>query len=401
VPTLLGVAHFAGERVVVTNFGLLARAASGYRLTCEERIGGLIAEVEGSARSGFVSTQSGLFVEQGDLCSWQRGARSARNDWLLDLSAPDGFEDDVQFALVQAADTFELSVERAVAGENFGVLHAFDPESGFEQLAAGSASHLFVAGYRTDPRAFWLGHSDDGGQSWLEDAPGVDNDYATVRLGVVDSTRPEAVFLIAETVAGTGQQLWRFDADAREATLVLQLEDGELFGGMAFADQDVWVAGRRREVGSLYRAPRASLAFERVVDEAPPLECLAFEDDVLLGCVNDFTYGSEFVLGSSSDGGRTWLPELTLADLGRVTSCGEDCKATVDALHGTYGTLAGGDAGAQSSKRDAGASAASHARAAGCDVHARGSATRSWLWLALAIAASLRRAGQRHWRVLA
>lgn len=88
VPLLFGVAQFAEERVVITNFGLLARVGSGYRLTCEERIGGLISKAVGAEHAGYVSTGVGLFVSDGDLCSWQTGASSARNEWLLDFESP-------------------------------------------------------------------------------------------------------------------------------------------------------------------------------------------------------------------------------------------------------------------------------------------------------------------------
>lgn len=402
VPLLFGVAQFAEERVVITNFGLLARVGSGYRLTCEERIGGLISKAVGAEHAGYVSTGVGLFVSDGDLCSWQTGASSARNEWLLDFESPAVSDEPVVFALVQDPETFELTVESATGTEDFTVLHSFSSDTGYRELRAGSARRLFVAGYRFEPREFWLAHSDDGGTSWLEDAPPLDNAYASFRLERVDPTDPDAVFLVAETVAGTGQELWRFDAESREPSLLLELADGELFGGLAFSGDDVWVAGRRRGAGSLYRADRAELAFERVEAETPPLECLAVDQGELLGCVNDFTYGSEFVLGRSSDGGRTWEPELTLQDLGQVESCGDDCRSTTDALHATFGTLSSPDAGVAP---DAAPGPLPREREPGrsgfCSASPERSAGRLSAWFIVLLLFALRRVGGGQWRSLA
>lgn len=348
-PELWDVQNLAGETVVVTNFGLLSRYEGGWRVTCEEVIGGLLLDVQGDDAESLVSTDSGLFVQAGGLCDWSSGPASVGNDWALSLSSSrvDSGEARARFALVLDAETSELHVERSVGGQDFTVIHSFASTSGYRELeSGGEPAALFVAGYTYEPRTWNLAFSTDEGETWDEAAPEVDNDYATMFLRLVDPAFPRAVFLQAETVAGLGHELWRFDAETGEAESLLTLEDGELFGGIALSGDTLWVAGRHRDGGSLYRADRSELVFSRVVDSGPAFECLAAHDGTLYACVNDFTLASDFILGSSTDEGETWTALMTVSDLGKVAGCSEECAATVQWLQGTYGVPAeGGGAG--------------------------------------------------------
>jgi hypothetical protein len=339
VPALQGVTELSGETVVVTNFGLLTRRDGGWLLTCEERIGGLILTVEGDSQGGFVSTSNGLFETGGDICSYTRAATSDRSEWLLDYAvARDVSARTVgHFALTLDSTRASITVERA-EGEAFEVLQEFPLESGFDEIAVGgSPPRVYVAGYPNDTREWRLTYGGDDGEEWVELRPTVDNAYTTMTLLGVDPNDAEVLFVHAQTVVGQGHELWRFDARSQAIEQVLILESSEVMGGFAFDDGAVWVAGRRRDGGSLYRADRETLAFERVVDDGPPFECLAALSGELHACVNDFTYASNFLLGTSRDGGETWTPALTLDDLGGVDSCGEDCASTTDQLHADYG----------------------------------------------------------------
>lgn len=349
-PELWDVQNLEGEPVVVTNFGLLSRDADGWRLTCEEAIGGLLLDAQGDAAESFVSTDSGLFQQSGGVCDWSSGPASVGNDWALSfsLSRVDEGEAPARYALVIDAETQELHVERSVPGQDFEVIHSFDRTSGYRELeSAGDPAALFVAGYTNEPTQWNLAYSVDDGETWEETAPEeVDNAYSTLHLRLVDPAFPHAVFAQAETVAGLGHQIWRFDADSGAIEKILSLQDGEVFGGIALSGDTLWVAGRHRGGGSLYRADHATLEFSRVVDEGPPFECLAAHDGMLYACINDFTYASEFLLGGSTDDGATWTPLMTIGDLGTIAGCDDGCSVTVEWLRGSYGITDGADAGA-------------------------------------------------------
>jgi hypothetical protein len=260
---------------------------------------------------------------------------------------------------------------------------------------------VFVAGYTFEPRTWNVAFSVDNGETWTEVSPEVDNEYATMALRLVDPRSPGAVFVHAETVAGQGHELWRFDAESGAAAKLLTLEDGELFGGMALSDDVLWVAGRHRGGGSLYRADRGELEFQRVVDSGPAFECLEAHDGILYACVNDFTYASAFILGSSQDEGETWAPLMTVEDLGQVASCGEECSATVDWLTASYGVPpadagGGGSSGADSGSLPEGTTADSEG--GGCQVvtrRASGQTLLAWVGALLVLSALGRRTAAR------
>ncbi len=371
-PELWGVQNLAGEPVVVTNFGLLSKEAGGWKLTCEERIGGLLLDVLGGSGAGLASTDVGLFTEQANACDWQAGPAVASNDWVfsLSLAGSSGAAASSAYALVIDSDTRELNVERSEAGLDFEVVKSFDSTSGYRELvAAGQPGSIFVAGYGQAPRAWRIAFSVDGGENWEEVLPEVDNEYATMRLQLVDPEQPHAVFFRAETVAGQGDEIWRFDADTQQSERLLTLEDGEIFGGMTLNEDSLWVAGRRRTAGSLYRAARADLEFERVVESGPAFECLSAHEGVFYACVNDFTYASKYLLGASMDEGKTWTPALTVEQLGEVDSCGAECMKTADWLHGAYGVPGsagtGGASAAAATGQSNGTGGASAAAATG------------------------------------
>jgi hypothetical protein len=247
------------------------------------------------------------------------------------------------FALVIDRETQELQVERSADGEDFEVVHSFETSSGYRQLVAGGdPPALFVTGYTFNPRTWNVAYSLDAGETWSETSPEVDNDYATMVPRLVDPEARTILLFQAETTLGVGHEVWSFDAENESAERVLHMEEGEIYGGMTLNGDALWVAGRRRgagaaELGSLYRADRQDLEFERVVDEAPPFSCLDAFDGALFGCVNNVTYASNFMLGRSTDEGQSWEPHITLADLGSLQSCGRQCCATLEWLTGDYG----------------------------------------------------------------
>ncbi len=346
-PALLSIESAGSEPVVVSNFGLLDHDENGWHLTCEEQIGGLILDVAFDGRRAVVSSDSGLFVQDGDLCGWAAGPASVTNEWFVSFataSSPDR-ESGTPFGLLVDADTQELVVERG-EGDQLAPVGRFDGSIGYREIAAGGApAGVFVGGYSFDPRVWNLAYSTNDGDDWAQVSDVVGDDYSTAHLSLVDPERPEGVFIELMTTVGQPDELWRFDATSGEAELMLILEDGELLSGITLGTDALWVAGSRRSGGSIYKADRQDLVFTRVSESAPITNCLAEVDGELYVCVNDFTVSSQYIIGVSNDEGLSWSPFLTLGDLGTVDSCGETCTKTDDWLRASYGVSASPDAG--------------------------------------------------------
>jgi hypothetical protein len=396
-PELWGVESLAGTQVVVTNFGLLHQQDAGWQLSCEETIGGgLILDVQGDAMSGFVSSDSGLFQQQDGLCDWIPGPHSMSNDWLLSysLARVTGGGTDAQCALVLDNATGEVRMEMAEATGDFQGVRVLDQDVSYRGVACGGQPpSIFAAGYTIDERKWKLTFSLDGGDSWAEALPQVDNDYSTFSLLEVDPLSPHEVFVKAETVAGTGDEIWLFNAEEAGIRRLVKLEEGEIFGGIAFDGEHVWVAGQRRGAGSLYRASLEDLEFSRVVEAGPQFGCLSAQGGSLYACVNDFTRSSAFVLGASDDGGVSWEPVLTIEDLGKLSACGDECLPTLSWLEGEFGLV---EADTESPSAEAGEPASedtdgAQSKGGGCTLSGRApSFPPVALWLAVALGAVAR-----------
>lgn len=392
-PELWSAESIKGELVVVANFGLLTERTDGWFLTCEETIGGLLLDVRGNAEQHFVSSDTGLYTQTGDICEWSSGPSSSNNNWFLGFSLPTVSVGTPTNSYVLLADreTSDLLVQRAEAGANFSTVHALDESVNFRTLATGGEpASVFVAGYDNDPRDWHIAYSLDAGDSWDYATPDVDTEYTTMVLRLVDPEYPRAVYIEGQTVLGQSDELWRFDAESGETELLLKLDDAELFSGITLSEEHVWVSGRRRGAGSLYRAERGTREFARIVDDGPEFGCIAAHDEALYVCVNDFTYQSDFILGRSTDQGLSWQPALTVEDLGVVASCGVECDATTDWLHGAYG-ISEADAGAPNGEGpgagdDSDSGKESKRSSGGCSVQA-GAAPRATLYGVLGLLA--------------
>ncbi len=353
-PLLLELEQGSSGLVVVSNFGLLEKTDDAWRVICEEHIGGLILDVDSDQERTFVSSDTGLHVQDGDLCGWVSGPASASNDWFVSFSAAPSADDEprVPYALVVDPDTDELLVQVS-DGDQMNTIGRFPNDVGYRDiLAAGNPAGIFVAGYSFNPRTWNLGYSTDGGETWDQATPEIADEYSTAVVRLIDPEHPEAVFVEVETPVGQADELWLFDATVGEAELLLTLEDGELMTGIALGTDAVWVAGSRRGGGSIYKAARGDLSFTRVSDSAPVTDCLTEADGMLYACVNDFTASSQYIIGVSDDEGVSWAPYLTLREFGQLETCGKDCEATVQWLQSAYGASPATDAGATPSERD-------------------------------------------------
>lgn len=349
-PELWSLQPNTGGLTAVTNFGLLGQDAEGWVLACEEHIGGILLDVKASGNWLVALTDSGVWLSDDGVCSWTKGPTSERSAWFLD-SAVGVATASAPALLVLAPDALRqnIKLERS-NGDVFEIVHEFAADVAYRHLVASETlEHIYVAGYSQSPRTWNLSYSLDAGQSFVDVVPSeVDNTLAVMVPKRVYPTDPSRVFVTAQTQSGSGDELWLFDTNTNTTTLLTKLEDNEVLSNMAFLDGQVWLAGRRNGGGSLYRAELTSLAFTRVVNNAPSLACLEAVNSTLMTCANDYSYDSAFLLASVDVERAKFEPQMRVADLVGLRSCDEKCAATQDWLETTYGPSPVVDAGAMS-----------------------------------------------------
>lgn len=375
-PELWQASVAESETFVLTNFGLL-RGTEGqpWQLICEETIGGLVYKAEMDARSRVVLTDRGLFDQSGAACEWGNGAAGIGVDWIADFSLSRDGDQAAQegFALAIDAVADQTQLLRAPVGEPFELLHLFDRSAGYGQVSsAGSPPSVFVSGYTYQPRAWHVAFSLDGSVDFDEASIEQPEGATSVIAVAADPIFSHKLYLTLQTPSTEPWQLLVFDADTQELSTVLTLAGVESFGGLAFTDDAIWVAGRDMAGASLYRASRDGSDFSRVVSGLPPLACLAERDGALYACAAFVTRDTPFLVGRSWDGGETFEPILTLEDLGKVTSCGAECDSTQSWMESLFGATPKTDAGSDSS-------------GGGCAFHGRAKAPpgHAGLWLSM------------------
>src|SRR5690606_38223596 len=136
-PELWGLVPLGETPLVVTNFGLLSPADGGWRLTCEEVIGGILLAVDSNTAHTVVSTDVGLFVASDELCGFSGGPTSERSRWFLDfaIAADSTARSPHLLALVSDAKASAINIELAHGG-NFELLHVLGTETAYRHVQA-------------------------------------------------------------------------------------------------------------------------------------------------------------------------------------------------------------------------------------------------------------------------
>lgn len=406
-------ATWVGQELnVVTNFGLLRRRDTGWHLDCEEVMGDKLTGAHFSPQVQVALTASGFLVREPGICSWRSHIDGASNTWLLGfalvptLEADAGAMEPELLGLVIDRSTSDSKVERARLGGAFETLETFSWELGIDRMVAGGEPlRVYVTGYSFPPRTWHVRWADLGGGAHADAAADAAAQRGTVtfsgsdleREGELAELRPLAVdprdssrlWLRAAVTTQDPDALFAFEADEETLTRVFTLERREKLADLAFSGERVYVAGRDDGVSVVYAARLDSLEFEPVAQLDATLTCLEVDGDRWLACNSDFTRESPFIVATSEDGGESWQPELEIADLVTLTSCGSICAATTGWLYGVYGasqpgpaTPAGPDLDASSSgpnaSRDAGAGDEGGSGGSdGCDCRVQGGAPRS------------------------
>jgi hypothetical protein len=171
-----------------------------------------------------------------------------------------------------------------------------------------------------------------------------------------------------------GDQLWRTGDGGQTVRLALKLAPGELLGGLAFgASAGVLYVGSHNPFpaagapgGHLHVSRDGGASWQPAIASGPTgprYRCLAHAGDRLYACGAGEVLGDAFLVGVSTDEGRSWQPHTRLEQVTGARACtAARCLTTVTWLCQLHGRCAP-DAGA--SGPDAPAEDAGTARAGG------------------------------------
>lgn len=345
-PELWGLVPLGATPLIVTNFGLLSTADGGWKLTCEEVIGGILLAVESNATHAVVSTDIGLFVGSDGLCGFDAGPTSARSRWFLDvaIAADSTARSPHLLGLVSDASASSINVELA-HGDNFQILHELGSETAYRHLeTSNDFGTIVAAGYASGPRRWRLAWSADSGQSWREFTPDLGAPSASALLMGLDPKDPDRLFFQVQGTDATPAELWSFRASTEAATRLFTLEADHAVTGMTFVGAELWLSSKAPRGGGLYRAALPDLVdFAPVLEEVPKLACVGVVDDQPFVCADDYSTNSPFLLAKVNTVARRFEPVLELDDLGKLKDCGAECQSTHQWLEEVYG--AGTDTG--------------------------------------------------------
>jgi hypothetical protein len=343
----------APSPVVITNFGLLYPAASGagWQLVCDDLYG--LALPAGLRRSAdgrvFAAGGAGLRFSS-DGCTWTQAAGAAEGQAILDI-AVDTTPGRV-WALTEQPPALLRSDDD---GGRFAEVHRFDPGQPlpFHRLVAGGdGQRLYLFG-RGSNGATPAAVSTDGGQTFTTfdlsarapTAPPSALDFLALAPG-----NPQVLYF--QVFDPRGDQLWRTTDGGQNVAPVLQLLPGETLGGFSFgATAQVLYVGALNPFpasgvppGHLHISRDSGASWEAPLPSAPTgprYRCLAHQGDKLYACGAGEILGDAFLVGVSSDQGRSWQPYARLRDVaGALTCVKARCLATEGWLCQLHGPCA-------------------------------------------------------------
>ena len=372
--------------LVVTNFGLLypGAAPSEWQVVCDDSFGLAPASRLRRAPDGrvFAPSEVGLY-RSADGCDWTVAGGQLDGRVVFDVAFAGGAGGDagIPGGRVWALADVPRSLYRSDdGGDSFTRVASFSESQPFTRLAVspdGQRLYLFGrGGGGTTPAALSL----DGGQTFTgfdlsaraSSAPATPLDFVAM-----DPHDPQVLYFTVPHPQG--DQLWISRDGAQTVAPLLKLQSADALAGLAFGDsatagsRTLYVAGTdlfpaaggsftgrlyvSRDDGSTWQAPIVSSP------RGPRYRCLAWSAGRLYACGLGEALGDEFMVGVSSDEGRTWQPYARLTDISGARACVKArCLRTEVWLCNSYGQCApglspadaGGDVAVDTGTRDAG-----------------------------------------------
>lgn len=269
-----------------------------------------------------VGLPDGVAVGDRSGCQWSRVPALA-NDDVIDLvqdsAAP-------ARAYAVAAVTVNGAFNGLVAGTTDGVSWATvgallsDTYPLTIEMSPSRPQRLYLGAADGNLETGFIDVSDDGGASWtMHDGPaGVDSVY----LSAVDPQDPDRVYVRSYFPQGS----LYVSEDAATTWSLIDEADVPLTGFALSPDgQQIAVGGTNGLTILTRTAGDGGNAFAVTTTNPLPVSCLTWTANGLFACADEATSG--FTIGVSTDGARTFMPLLRLADLTPVT-CAGDASAT-------------------------------------------------------------------------
>lgn len=345
----------ADDVVLVTNFGLVLRASdgTGWDFVCEEQIGGLLSQRVAMDANGRLFVPGGAgFFRSADSCEWSRAVPISEvrsfSAVLIDPGDPSRV-----WALATEPRGLWLSHD---AGATFALRMALPENLSFTKIFIAPSSHrtIFLTGYGRGIAAAVM-RSDDGGETWNTIAPafGFTAPNRLVDVVGVSPEDPSILFFASSGEKGGADELWQSLDGGRSARRVFTLRGAEILAGFTFGPDpgSVFLAGRdlfeapKVVPGHLYKSKDGAMSWEEPIPSdksGPRYSCLAFRGRDLYACGADPALGDKFLLGKSTNEGRSWTPVVRMDEIRGVRGCASGvCVATAAWLCDVYGRCDG------------------------------------------------------------
>jgi photosystem II stability/assembly factor-like uncharacterized protein len=345
--------------VVVTNFGLLyPGAGTDWELVCDDNFGVPPArQVRRTADGRMMAAGPNGFYVSADGCQWTMGGGELAGKILFD-AAPDPqmagrvwVLGEIQRALFRSDD----------GGASFRRVYSFPADLTLERLvvAPTDSRRLYVFGRGRDNITPTLVSTDEGTSFEIFDLAARATTVPHTVLDFVAIAPDDPQTLYFSVLDGEGDQLWKTSDGGRTVARVLTMAEKDAFGGLAFgtSTRQLYVGGANlfygdgKPAGRLYQSEDGGASWQPPIVSGvrgPRYRCLTTSGGKLYACGAGESTGDEFMIGVSSDGGRSWTPTTRMADIAGARSCVKArCLPTELWLCKTYSQCAPGlDAGA-------------------------------------------------------
>jgi hypothetical protein len=323
-----------GRGIVVTNFGILmpGARASSWQVVCDDNFG-LAPPVQIRLHPDgrvFAASNEGLYLTT-DGCDWSLATGDINKKVIFEAA----FDRQVPGQVFALADIPRKLYRSTDGGRTFVQLKAFEESLVVHRLAVAPSDgkRIYLIG-RGRGSSTPFARSGDGGLSFeigdlitgATPVPRVPFEFVTL---APDDAQVLYFYVINPS---EGDELWRSTDGGSTVAMIMRLQGGEAFSGLAFGTttQTIYVAGS--DPFPLGNKPAAHLYISRdggktwgtpipSGDKGPRYRCLASEGGKLYACGAGEPGGDAFLVGVSSDEGKTWGPAVRMGELQGAKSC--------------------------------------------------------------------------------
>jgi MYXO-CTERM domain-containing protein len=324
----------AGRGIVVTNFGLLMPGdrLSSWQVVCDDNFGvGAATQVrihpDGRV---FAPSNEGLYFSA-DGCTWSQGQEAIAGKIVFDVA----FDRQTQSRVYALGEIPRRLWRSTDGGQSFNLLQEFDQTIPFHRVvvAPSDGNRIYLVG-RGRGASTPLARSLDGGESFemgdLALGTGSAPPMNPLEFVAAAPDDPSVLyFYVINTI--DGDEIWRTSDGGKTAALVLRMPD-DAFAGFSFGatSQTIFVAGmdpfpfNDKPPARLYVSHDGGTSWDEPLPSpqtGPRYRCLTWADGKLYACGTGEPGGDDFLVGVSSDEGKTWAPAVRLGQLAGAKSC--------------------------------------------------------------------------------